>query len=506
MIDLFKDRPLAIMLMIALLSIFVLQNHKNGFGEGNHGSISSHGATLAKNISIKHHLVMFNKINVSDDGKISFDCYNRFPIFTFILLKAIMLFFEPNLASQIYYSRQFMNIFLALSMLITFLMVKDLTNDLWMSLIIVLLTFSGYYILLYADMIFNETPSLFGFLLALYLALKCRLYKIKLIYLFLIPIISISLGWQPYAVFITWFFLETINSIKMGKNFSQIIAQPSCKVLFISIIWGIIILGFQLTNEWWTTGKNFGDLGTVKRMLGRLGITPLYQSIIGKKSFSWPVFIGRQSVHMTLIFYPIMKLSVLQNNVILKISAMIVIFSIICVSFIKLLKNRSIDLLFILLLFTSGIVWAVAMRHYTFYHNFESIFYIGIPICTYLGISLFIPQKFVRKITFILFLVFIANLWVINNDKNIEGLMANEITKEFQKIYNNMPRGSNIFIDDECTIVARTHAVHFYLAGHYFSSLRNANFVISANKHYNQSIITNNRKLNLFRNPRTIDK
>ncbi len=143
-----------IFLTTAILSIFVFQNHKNGFEASHHGYLSSHGITLGKSLFSEGQFLMFYQKFISDDERITSIPYNRFPIFPFLMIGATTQLFEPDLAWQILMARQLMNVFFVLAMILSWRAVNELIDNRFASLTVVFLSFSAYYMLYYQDMIF----------------------------------------------------------------------------------------------------------------------------------------------------------------------------------------------------------------------------------------------------------------------------------------------------------------------------------------------------------------
>src|SRR4030042_2226638 len=492
---------LYLLFLIGLLSIFVLQNHRDGFGRGHHGFLSSHGATLAKNLSLKSNLLIINDASLIDNNIIIYDVYNRFPIFPFLIIKLVFSVFEPNLSWQIYAARQLMNFFLSLSIVLIFLTVKQSVKEVYLSLSIAFMTFSSFYILYYGDMIFNDIPALFGFSLALYVVTKCRTGNLPRKYLILMAMLAISMGWQPYAVFLTWFFLDLFNfPQEKGNRFRQFLGKRSSLALISSIAWGIIILGGQVTDELLTVGSRFWHIGTWDSMGWRLGLASPEKYLPYKDILKWSFFLGQQSMEIAFMFLPAFKGSIIGNKT-YTITWGIIIFILFVLSIRKIILNfTSTELTTLAIIFLSGFFWSLPMKHFVTFHDFQAIFYLGIPVITYIGLS-FYSRWFNSKIFAVLVvLFFIFNLHYINARKNLAAPPINQVTSEFQNIYNLLPKPSKVYFDGNKWITETGyHGIDFYLSGHYFTSVNKADYIISTNRNYNHHRLTNNPKYNLFK-------
>ena len=147
----------------------------------------------------------------------------------------------------------------------------------------------------------------------------------------------------------------------------------------------------------------------------------------------------------------------------------------------------------------SGFIWSIPMKHFVAFHDFQTIFYIGLPLAAFTGLLLFLPRKGMIVAALLAVVFFVFNLNAMNLHKERIAGMVNPVTSEFEKIYAKVPRHSKVYIDgDRNTMGIGFHAVNFYLAGSYYSSLDKAEYVVSANPYYNNSRLTYNGHVNLF--------
>src|SRR4030067_710484 len=134
-----------LLISFSLASVFILQNHTNGFNTEHHGFTSSRGATMAKGLLVeKNHFVMLYNKQLLKDGTVYYNPYNRYPIFPFLFTGAVMQIFEPDLSMQIYIARQVMNVFIAAALILCIIMVNKLLGDKLLSLFVCLSVFSSY--------------------------------------------------------------------------------------------------------------------------------------------------------------------------------------------------------------------------------------------------------------------------------------------------------------------------------------------------------------------------
>jgi len=493
-----------LLLFLALISIFLLQNHKTGFEDGHHGFLSSHGITLAKSIFSGSRLLMFTEKSILEDGTISYDAYNRFPIFPFLIIGTALRAFEPNLAEQIYIARQIMNLFFVASIILSFLISYELLKNYFLSVSATLLVFSSYYMLYYNDMIFNDTPALFGFVLALFLTIKSHVQKHRLRTIVLLSIVSISMGWQPYAVFISWFLSETFHLFATKKKpisrFRRMTSQPSFIGLVSAILWGLTILGLQLFNEWSFVGGSFQEIPTIQKAFWRLGIMSEQSYAQHESVLEWSNFLADQlwrTVRMIIPFAEIFQVNLGSTRRLILLA---------CVGGLILIVGlvtfrKKFNPIMVTTFLMSGLIWAIPMHHFVAFHDFQSLFFVGFSLLFFIIVSLYINPKFIRVIALAICLMFVLSVRTMNVKKDAVAKTVNSITHEFQAIYDHLPKDSIVFVDgDRHRLGIGYHALDFYLINTYSASPDSAEYVISPDPAYNQNKVTNNEHINLFIN------
>jgi hypothetical protein len=512
-----------VLCLSAFFGIFILQNHTNGFNTEHHGFTSSRGVTMAKSLIIeKNHFVMLYNKQLLKDGTIYYNPYNRYPIFPFLITGVVMQIFEPDLSMQIYMARQVMNVFFVFSLIFCIIIVNEMLGDKLLSLVVCLSVFSSYYLLYYNDMIFADTTAVFGFVLALFLVVKTYKHNLRKLYVILLPIISISTGWQPYAVFMTWFFIDVVNQIRqtkqLGKVLKTIIKRPAFIALISSIIFGVLILGGELLLEWNIRGGRFLELPSIDSMFGKIGVT--------SHALEWDIFVLKQAYQIFNMVIPFSGILTGHLKLMEKLNFGLVSFTlgiafaliggILFIYGLKKFRQR-LELTLLTVFILSGFFWSIPMRHYTAYHDYQSPFYIGFSIIFFIVLSCYIKPPSTKIIAICACLLFILSVYQINEVKSIDSQRLNAITEDFENIYAKLPKNSKVFVDSEGRYkdklgmdVGRNElsaelgiggqSIDFYLVGHYRTFLEDADYIVSKNPNYNQERITNNPKINLFKN------
>lgn len=493
-----------VLLTLIGLCIFFTEPRDGGFVPGGfYSSISVHGMVLSKNLlNNDSPLLMYMSKELKDGVKI-YNAYNRFPVFPFLITGIVIYPFENDYFLQVYIARQLMNLFFFLSFIIVFKIVTKLLKNKYKSLIITILTFSSYYMLTYNNMIFNDIPALFGFVIALYCVIKTKDSKLKTSEILFYSVFPIMFGWQPFAVYITWFCIEStetlfpIEKTSFKRKTFNLFKQTSFKVVGISIITGIIILGLQLFNEWRIVGGSFWNLPSVGSLLWRTGI----KSAAGYTQFLWlfewfPFLSGlAHSITIMLIpFWPVFQVEPGINA-----SIFITVILIIYV-FIRYLKNRVFENKILLIFLLSGLLWALPMRHFVALHEFQSIFYLGFVIGTYSILFSNLKFQVWKLLAFNITIFFLISIALSNHLKRPDFQMK-KISSQFIEINEHLPVNSKVYFDGDRSQEVSTikYAIDFFLTKQWYVQLDEAEFVISKNPDFNAKKLTNNTEYNLFK-------
>lgn len=478
--------------ILILITMIVFQNNVIGFGEGHHGYLSSHGLTLARNLSFGNNLFMFNSVSISEEG-VKYQPYNRFSVLPFAIIKLAMLKYDSDLAMQVYISRQVMNVFFWFSMIAAYLLILKLCNNQFLALSVVLISFSSYYMQYYNDLIFNDVPALFGFLL-LMLAIVTFETTGKRLFLYFAVFASLALGWQAFGVLTCWWLLKLTKILISKKQnitskIRSIIYHPATISLAVGILWGTLILGFNLYNEWRVTGSAFSNLSTIGSIKFRTGLAGEATYHQYGEFLKWPNFIGLQINRLLIMSTPTQYLL---DNYYVIVALLTIYISILLFFFFRVKQHRML----LMLLLLSGFLWSIPMKNFTAFHDFQSIFYIGVPLVIYYAIFLKLHRKAIPLILIITLSLFIFS----NIDMNFSKAKASEefniYTMDFQEILSVVGKGNKIYIDgDKGAIAKGHHAVDFYLSGNCYSPLDVAEFIISENIYFNQKLLTPNNKM-----------
>jgi hypothetical protein len=336
------------------------------------------------------------------------------------------------------------------------------------------------------------------------LAQRIKLQAWHIAFFSLIPI---AIGWQPYTVLVTWLLADLIEMAVITKKpsfkerMASFIRRPSFVITMWAIVWGSLILGFQLLNEWRIIGGSFRELPSLYHILWRLGSASAesysqYQTIL-----RWDNFLADQArriIRMLVPFGGILDLILARNW--LTVALVLGVAIVIAIGALKYVKDKSISYKIPIIFVFSGLLWALLMRDFVAFHDFQAIFYVGFAVAWYMILSSRIHLRALPAIAIVVLVMFVISVNRMNATKGATSQAVNEVTAEFQNIDNQLPSNSKVYVDgDRFKMGVGFYAVDFYLAGSYLTSLAEADYVVSENSHFNGTRLTSNDRVNLFR-------
>jgi len=492
-----------IILSLVGIFIFLAEDRNAAFTpSGLYSGVSVHGITLSKNLLNNDQLFFMFTSKEYQDGKKVYEAYNRFPVFSFLLTGLLTHPFESNPATEVYAARQLMNIFFFLSIIVVFRIVDELAKNKYLALSVSLVTFSSYYMLTYNNMIFNDIPALLGFVVAIYGVISASKKKLQTRHILFYSIFPICLGWQPYAVYVTWFLIDALEiffkkDTAFRSKFLNIFKQPSFIITGLAVIGGIFILGLQLLNEWRIVGGPFASIPTLKSALWRTGLISSEGYTNLQFAFNWIPFLSGQAHAITMMLIPFFPIFLVEPGTMLPVVLIIVL---IVYVLIRYFKDKSLINKVYVIMILSGLFWAVPMRHFVALHDFQSIFYVGFVMTVYILILSNINTKAWKLLAIDISLVFLINVSLSNHYKT-QNLAMNRIIPQFQNISDKLPKNSKVYFDGDRKNVVPVcrFAIDFFLGDDWYVPAKDADYIISKNPDYNGVKLTSNREFNLFK-------
>ena len=517
--------PLLI-LLLALATVFLFGNDQRSsfYRSGLHNWNTAFYLTKATNLSPEHNFLLFESRALDADGGPLYKPYNRFPLGGYALIKLAILPFGDGLAAKIYAARMMFLLFFAGSAVLAYLSLCRLIADRRIALTASLLAFSSYYFLYYNDMVATENGlSLFGALLTFH-GMVLFVQEGRFRQLLIKACAALLLGWHVYALLLPFIVLGMASELNQACRLSappslagrikRCVAAPLFSryltLGIVTLLFGMAALSFNLGNEYLAFDGEvpLTELPTVKSMTYRFGAADWFNERFAEHLL-WGNFLENQFYRIARATLPF-SISPFDNKAINEDSdylGVIVGASAFGVAVIGLLFARRKILLATLVL--SGFFWALPMRHNTAFHDFESVFYIGVPLVLFSMALSRLPRLFGDRLLVGLsaaaLLVFVLSSYQMGRVGH--GLRASEMQEEIVADFEHIrtiaeaERSALDLIPDR---LLTGGAVNYYLAGrmigHWWHDSFAYDFFVSHQRVAVPALLTpDNRRIFLYR-------
>ena len=249
-------------------------------------------------------------------------------------------------------------------------------------------------------------------------------------------------------------------------------------------------------NEWMAIGGSFKNIHGIQRVFWRLGFEPS-QTYAQFQELKWGHFILDQMKRMIITATPFSGVIGINPD---RAKQVYLFFGCICLILTGMIfYNKSINKPIIIVFVLSGLFWALPMRHFVAFHEYQSVYFIGFSISFFTAVGLFLKKESLKILSIVCCLLFIISVKNMNQLKEGAAPLVNPITKEFQEIYNQLPANSTIFIDgDRHRPGLGFHALDFYLIKTLTASPGKADFIVSDKPRPDLQQLTRNQHFNLF--------
>ena len=412
--------PLAL-LLLALSTVFVFGGDRGYFYRGDsHNAISSHHLVVAVNISPEHGFQRFTRRTIDDDGVTRYRPYNRFPVGSYLIIKLATLPFGWSPSDQLYAVRIFMLMFFSTAAVLAYLALFRLASNRWIALTATLLAFSSYYLLYFNDVTGNESMiDLFGVMLTFH-GMVVFVQEGRLRQLLVKTCIALLLGWHVFAILLPFIVIGLASDLlrarsaapsphpptllQRGKQAASVLLRSRYLVLgIVALACGLSVLTFNFAMEYAALNGEapLTELPSFQSMLRRTGADPDYNEITAPYR-AWSPFLEGQFQSVVRTFIPYSLLGSLgyrgapgqSPTWLTEFQSVIVgvILSAACLIASMFVRPR---ILFVTLA-SFGFFWSVPMRNATALHDYEPIYYVGLPL-VFFTIVLLLARRLISR-------------------------------------------------------------------------------------------------------------
>ena len=531
-----------VLLLLAMATVFLFGNDRGQFYRlGHHDWDSSKNLTLAENFSPKHYFLGFMYLGLDADGNRTYRLeYNRFPKGGYVLIKLAILPFGDNFGAKIYAARALMLLLLAGAATLAYLSLSRLTGSGWIALTVTLLAFSSHQILYYADSISNEgTTDLFAVMLAFH-GMVVFAQEGRFRQLLVKSCLALLLGWHVYAFLLPFIILGLAGELfkaragisatlsltaQIKRCGAALLSNRYVTLGVVTLCFGVAVLAFNVAGEYFASDgdKPLHQLKSVQSAIKRLGGDAWFNTYYAER-LAWGNFLESQFYRVGRMLYPFF-LSPFDNSY--EISDLglevntardyLAVFTgvmALAVCGIGLVFARVRHKMLLATMAISGFCWAFPLRHSVFYHDWEAIFYVGVPLVFFALIMLYLRKLLSQRVivvvaaaALLLFILSSAEMARIGHDEG-EAAVHAEMMQDFRVIRDIvgegivvLPPGVHPWSKEYELYGGAAWAVHYFLAGSSIvSGNRNfANFAIDRQREPGPALLTpDNRRVFLY--------
>ena len=414
--------PVWAIVPLAVVAMFALGGDRSHiYRSGIHNYNTAKTLAIAENLSISHRLRLIHRMTLHEGGEIRYTLYARFPITAYALVKAAIAPFGDDLSAKIVAARALMLALFAAAALLAYFALVRVCGSRLIALAAVSLSFSGYYMLYYSDAVVNEgTMDLFGVMLTFHGMVvfvqegRFRQLLIKTcaallfgwhVYALLLPFIALGLGGEAWALARRWFAArrrpregESPPAASVRAALGSLVRSRFVALAAVSILFGSAFLAFNTFNEYDTLkdSRAASDMSLFRAITRRiLGQDATFNEKYAD-ALAWDNFAARQFMRVGGVSLPYALARGVDGfdfpetrEISPAPVAVGVLASFGALGGVALVARRrslaasvricALPLASVVLL---GFCWALIARFNTadHEHEFESVFYIGIPL------------------------------------------------------------------------------------------------------------------------------
>ena len=408
--------PMAL-LLIALSTVFIFGGDRGHFYRPwEHNGLSSHHLTVAVNLSPEHGFQQFLRRTIDENGVTRYRPYNRFPIGGYASIKLATLVVIGDLSAQITAARILMLLFVSGAAVLAYLSLCRLASNRWIALTATLLSFSSYYFLYYNDMIAASELGVFFGLMLTFHGMVIFVQDGRFRQLVVKACIALLLGWHVFALLLPFVVFGLARDLLRARSAdaastsavmsSKLIASALLRSRYlllgaVTLVFGLSVLTFNFTMEYIALDGEtpLTELPSIQSMLIRTGWdAEVNAAPVIAAGRAWRPFLEEQFGRILRMFIPYSLLGSvhaaegptwLPNGLTVVLG---VVLSAACLIGSTIVRPR---ILFATLT-SFGFFWTLPMRNSSAFHEFEAIYYVGLPL-VFFTLALLLARRLTNR-------------------------------------------------------------------------------------------------------------
>ena len=395
-----------LLLLLALSAVFLFGGDRGHFYRpGVDKYLTVEHLALAANRSPAHNFLGFFRHTLDADGAPTYQVYNRFPIGGHLLIKLAIIPFDDDPSAQLYAARILMLLCFTATAVLAYLSLVRLTTHRWLALTATLLAFSSPYCLYYNDMVATEVgPDLFGVFLVFH-GMVLFVQEGRFRQLLVKTCLALLLGWHVYALLLPFVVLGLAGTLvqavrglggvggvsvfwgHLPRVTASLLRSRYVALGVVALLFGTAVLSVNFANEYVALNgdTDLTDLPSVRSMLKRTGLDERLSTRHPEK-MAWPAVLKSQGYRIAGMALPYAfagRVTRYGGNLDKEpgtpwgrqdVSGILVAAT--CLIGLAFVRPTLLWATLVL----SGFCWALPMRHATASHDFESLFFIGLPL------------------------------------------------------------------------------------------------------------------------------
>ena len=415
----------AALLLLSLGAVFGFGHLRGGFSRSPATDrITFDNLAVASNLASERSPARFYRLTLDESGAVAPEMHNRFPPGAHLLIGLAAAAFGGDLAADLRAARLLMLLFFAGAAGCAYLSLRRLTGHRWIALTATLLSCSSYYCWRYADLVATDgSPDLFGFLLTFH-GVVVFIQEGRFRQLLVKTGIALLLGWHALAVVAPFALLSLIPGRRIGARPGSpgaaadpptsraFLRRRSLLLLAAALAFGSVLLTAQFAAEYHgLDGRTpVTELPSWQSLLYRTGLDEAFDEQHAGV-LAWGPFLRQQFHRLGRMVVPYAApgfVGALDDGPRepfaaegVLIGAAATVLALVGAAFVPARMPFA-------LLVLSGFGWALPMRGQTAFHDFETLYYLGVPLALWsLGLLL------IRRLSTDLLLVLLSGAAVL---------------------------------------------------------------------------------------------
>ncbi len=501
-----------IWLVLIVLGIFLLFSQKRhiGFEPGHHGWVSAHSlAQIVKstpeNYFVGYTLSFYSPSNIPWHKNYYFD---RYPFPFSASFNSLLSLLDGRLGDTIHHARQLMNLIFWVMLVLTYLLLVQISNNHFASLSAALSVFSGHYLLFYKDMIHYDQPAIAGMLLLINTIMYYyRSGKQWPVLVASVICVLMGRGYVSCAILIFWLVCLFVNDFiveyfYLKRTINPLFKKTAIIATLAAVLTSSIFLSYNIFIESHVRQVSVENTSIVKSALKRLGMNQDFNEK-HKENLNWRNVLNIHSTRLTESLFPAqLKDNVVNLTPLVKHTVTLVLFLLILL-FLFRLPNK-IFMPYIVAVF-GVFLWTMPMRNLTVFHDYTTMYYCGFLGIAFLALYTLIPSRVLIWFCFPIVLVSFGN--AVKHVSDLHTGLSNDrsrITEDFEVIIEQLPNIASLYVDGGYrNLLSGVPYSMGYYGKDYMLAYREsvAAFIISKDADRNEENLTpNNSIVFLYRN------